>query len=519
MDAKAGPRRPNWTEGALLLASLTWLAVIWLWKAAPLALPVDDAHYYFVIAKNLAAGQGMTFDGLEPTNGVHPLWLALLVPLAALFGSDMDIFVRVVLSIQVLLVAGAVLSLGQSRVAPWLQRLPLAMALLLPNPYFAKVVINGQEAALAFAGACACWLGWARAERRPESSRGWLILGVLTGLLPLARLEGLVMSVAIWILVAWRARFRSWGMRWGWGAVVAMLLPLAWWSWSWMHWGHALPVSALIKASGFGGLRRGEAFGLSLAWAAVLLAAAAHWGRRSSETLRELTPLGLWVSGVVIAQWLVVRSLLPLPWYWAPALLLVASLLAQVRLRRLASAGAFLLALAIPCWHYRLDPLSFSTYAEGRAAGEWLKQHTPPGARAAGWDCGFVAAYSDRPVSNLEGLVSSLDYKERYLEPRQVEVFLREHDIRHLAQYYPEWWLESIARGEGDGLLEGGVPAAAWHVAAARCFWARRVVAPNPRKYWYFVLSQDPSRPNLVDFARALDDSPDRCAEAPSPRR
>ena len=40
----------------------------------------DDSYYYFLTASNLASGKGPTFDGLHPTNGFHPLWMGVLVP-------------------------------------------------------------------------------------------------------------------------------------------------------------------------------------------------------------------------------------------------------------------------------------------------------------------------------------------------------------------------------------------------------------------------------------------------------
>ena len=44
----------------------------------------DDAYYYFGVARNLAGGHGSTFDGINPTNGYHPLWCWILVPVFAL---------------------------------------------------------------------------------------------------------------------------------------------------------------------------------------------------------------------------------------------------------------------------------------------------------------------------------------------------------------------------------------------------------------------------------------------------
>lgn len=40
----------------------------------------DDAFYYFQIARNIATGHNVTFDGETLTNGFHPLWMALLTP-------------------------------------------------------------------------------------------------------------------------------------------------------------------------------------------------------------------------------------------------------------------------------------------------------------------------------------------------------------------------------------------------------------------------------------------------------
>lgn len=40
----------------------------------------DDAFYYFTIARNIAQGNGITFDGIAQTNGFHPLWMGAIVP-------------------------------------------------------------------------------------------------------------------------------------------------------------------------------------------------------------------------------------------------------------------------------------------------------------------------------------------------------------------------------------------------------------------------------------------------------
>jgi len=45
----------------------------------------DDAYYYFVVVKNFINGKGIVFNSGIPTNGFHPLYFLLLVPLFYFF--------------------------------------------------------------------------------------------------------------------------------------------------------------------------------------------------------------------------------------------------------------------------------------------------------------------------------------------------------------------------------------------------------------------------------------------------
>lgn len=44
----------------------------------------DDSFYYLTIARNIANGLGSTFDQSFPTNGYHPLWMMLILPIMTL---------------------------------------------------------------------------------------------------------------------------------------------------------------------------------------------------------------------------------------------------------------------------------------------------------------------------------------------------------------------------------------------------------------------------------------------------
>ena len=67
----------------------------------------DDAFYYFKTAQNIAEGNGITFDGINPTNGFHPLWMILCVPIFALARIDLFLPLRIVAAVQILLNASS----------------------------------------------------------------------------------------------------------------------------------------------------------------------------------------------------------------------------------------------------------------------------------------------------------------------------------------------------------------------------------------------------------------------------
>ncbi len=70
----------------------------------------DDAYYYFKVAQNVAQGHGSTFDGIHPTNGYHPLWLLICIPIFALARFDLILPLRVLaVLIGVLQVSTAIL--------------------------------------------------------------------------------------------------------------------------------------------------------------------------------------------------------------------------------------------------------------------------------------------------------------------------------------------------------------------------------------------------------------------------
>lgn len=104
-------KRIAWFEIALVIVILS----MHLYAALgdPYAFPNnwfkrDDAFYYFKVAQNITEGHGSTFDGINPTNGYHPLWMLICIPIFVLARFD------VILPLRVLLVVIAIIQSATS---------------------------------------------------------------------------------------------------------------------------------------------------------------------------------------------------------------------------------------------------------------------------------------------------------------------------------------------------------------------------------------------------------------------
>ena len=214
----------------------------------------DDAYYYLGVARSLAAGIGSTFDRLHATNGYHPLWCGMLVP----------IFTVVRDSGQALRAAGA-LWFALAALAPialWRALRPrtgaagavAAAALFALQPWVGQGLgrPNGLETPL-YALMIALFLAayervTGSAGARPAFRRV-LGLGLLLGLVVLARLDAGLLAVAAAIAIAVRASRAGTRAAMADAALLAAgaaLVVVPFFAWSQARFGHPMPVSGRV---------------------------------------------------------------------------------------------------------------------------------------------------------------------------------------------------------------------------------------------------------------------------------
>ena len=233
---------------------------------------IEDAFYYFTIARNLLAGEGLTLDGIHQTNGFHPLHLLALLPGAAL---SADAFLRYAVALGVLVHATTALALYYLCRRLMSDDLAFCAGMAWALGFAARQHhLNGLETGLFLLCFLSASLAYLRARdgKRPVR-RHYLVAGLMLGVCYLARVDAAFLGVAIALEIAWRLRRRSLRpLAWLAAGCIAVTLP--WLLASWAYNGSPLPDSgpasrliALEMGDGYLGRQLGQPVEPGASWA------------------------------------------------------------------------------------------------------------------------------------------------------------------------------------------------------------------------------------------------------------
>ncbi len=458
---------PEWTIAAVF-AGAVLVTGLWL-VASGTSLTHEDGFYYFKIAQHVASGHGSTFDGRNLTNGYHPLWLLLLVPVFWLAPSA-NAALTVGVLVQVGLSAVAV-SLVYVTARQLMGRVGAVLAAQLWLVFTASVTLGGQEFAVQAVGvlAAACLYLRARPHVRSAPVATCGALGLVLALTVLARLETLALAVMVGGWLAW-SRVRRRGARQQAACLAAVGLPvlvvvLGYVAVNLMLFGSLVPVSAAVKREWSAALLAADPWFHAHGW---LAAKARHalWPLTKSDGLSTVhLALGIpvitglwslrWIAPRVIARGAIYRLLTavspfiafglasavcytllyhgslsyPAHYFvvqpWLAALLIGA--IADDVTHRLADGTRRVRLLTVSVIALLIVPVSGAvdvrawqaqqqhggTIAPLHDAARWVSRHVPPDAVVGSWNAGAIGFLSGREVVNLDGLVNSWDYFRR----------------------------------------------------------------------------------------------------------
>lgn len=459
--------------GALAILMVWLLGLIWSLELEQVIqrFTHDDTFYYLETARRFAASEGFTFDGRNPTNGFHPLWMFLLVPLFWISNSDPGSSLRLALSFQTVFLLAPSLALlffaTRKRFGDW-----AAMAGLISGIWlFPARQVNGMESGVLILTFSALIFWVLREAGRSKEPRFQFIAGVILGFAFLARTDSIFL-IAGWgfaILIfetidEGPAVIRGFSRRILPAAIGVVLVSGPYLLFNQLTEGTLLPISGALKSSlphlTFSpGFMQGT-IGFTIAGVLSLLGGLLpplESGESSTgrpfRTIMIMT--GLYVLfhalfTLFAMEWAV------LVWHFSgyAMAVVVLSVFIAVLLRRHSENGGlrlsgvvqtmlvcFLcLSLARAFWGFRHQP-ALAFYVHSYRASLWANANLPRDARIGMKDAGAFGYFTEASVTNLDGVINNFSYQD-YLRKGNLAEYLRDQGITHVAQHalwqYPE---------------------------------------------------------------------------------
>lgn len=303
----------RWTLGLLALGSLAvYLSFAWRPLDQLVAMFAgDDMFYYLQIARNIARGQGSTFDGITPTNGYHPIYMILVTGIFKAFPGKSPAFYAQA-SLTLLSVVGVSTGLILFAVTRTLFNAKtglLVAGLWLLNPYIMGTVHIGVEVGLAafmFAVSLYVYLRFTRGwvDRQPLQ-RETYVLGILLGLTCLCRTDSMFFAFCVGLAILynlWRLpHTQKWWLHFVTFVAGGATVIFPWFGWNLAKFGSIVQDSARALTSLKHGLYL-DKYGFSGVVTRKWPATFPHWAEKLSDIL------------CLPATWITVLLLLGLMW-------------------------------------------------------------------------------------------------------------------------------------------------------------------------------------------------------------
>jgi hypothetical protein len=381
----------------------------------------DDTYVYLQYAKNIAGGDGFSFNAGNPSYGVAgPLWAFLI---AAGMKLNLDPYI-VAKTLDIVFAGFSIIGVLAFAFVLMRDRIYALVAawIFSVDAWFLRWSGSGMESSIAvLLVMLTLWYAY---------KKEYITSALVAGLLTLVRPEGMLLFVAVLVDRILNGRERAAVIR----TIVASVLLYgtvvgSWWLYSWMQFGTVVPNVFLTKpadGSGWWGtvLSNLSIIGATQCLMALFLVVGVIVAFRRSEwrTLREdsfpllwvlLVPLFYVVTNVqVVSRYLLlILPVIVIYGVWGIKRLEVASMVSPQRglLVLLVVAG---LSLAQNQFVYRkwivphMETFEVGTEECLRPIAYWLRSNSLPGSSVLAPDIGVLGYVSERTMFDTAGLVT-----------------------------------------------------------------------------------------------------------------
>ncbi len=415
----------------------------------------DDAYYYFKVASNIVAGHGSTFDSYNLSNGYHPLWMVLILPIYYLTGNSAELSLQLIFTLQVVL---GVFSYWFCWMYVYrvMSRYYAVLSLFILAVFASPILIafNGLESALLLF----CLFGILLVDRNydlfHEISAGKILLtGVLFGFLFMTRLDTAYIIIAFALLKVF-GKDRDSGfiknalalfVRYIPAIFILVLISTPYFLWNYSTFGHLTPISGQIKSSfpyphlNFNLHAGALPYTLTFIFANLWILAEFLLFRGSNKTFFKTQSafvkvywLGVLIHYVwssLFMQWAVFQ------WHFTayiPLLVIFSLHLIKVVNARLNTVGYHTALAAIVCLlsiAYNsivyIDKGVHLSYVYHSAL--WFRDNADANTSVALADAGIFGYFSGHPTINLDGLINGYEFQESIMDGSLPNFLKKQH--------------------------------------------------------------------------------------------
>jgi hypothetical protein len=423
-------------------------------KPGSLVTFADDAYYYLQISRNIALGNGSTFDGIGKTNGYHPLWLLILIPVHFIVGFSRIGAVRGVFILQgifyfltvFIIIKGLKSRLGFLGF--------LAIITLSLYPRFFRIITCGFEASLVILLMAFFWFYLTVYFKDSIKFKRSIILGAILGLLALARLEVGIVTTGITVILIYAISYKNLRLKSLLYSLIVLLISVIVFSpfliWNYINFGHITTISAALKSSfprPF--LHLNYLIEYPEYYAGVVLFLIVAILKRKELEKRFYADFIIGISSIIILLIFILFGKWAHYYHHYSYTMLSVFLVSSIVISEICkSVSRFFLArvikplliillvvfITISQIHFHNVKAKNNFMVASYNAAMWAKENTDDCAIFAIRDCGIFGYFSERRTINLDGVVNNFDY-QKYLGDGKLGEYLKLYSVNFIGQY------------------------------------------------------------------------------------
>lgn len=427
----------------------------------------DDAYYYFKVAQNIVAGIGPTFDGVSLSNGFHPLWMILLLPIYGVFEGG-SIALRAILSLQVFLIVGSLvfcwLFISRYYGPRWALVAMFVFCIFVSPVVF---MFNGLESSLVvFLLFLLLFLDLKFKLLDEENVWKSAALGGLLGLLMLARLDAAFILISLVV-----TKFFIFNSRTSFAPRLLQLIKVYWptvlvfslfltpyFYWNYSTFGHLSPISGILKSSFPEPVLNMRNFGVhTYLYVSFFLFITVFLFYLAKRSLKPWSGIGqdrIYSVELLLAVWMgcAIHLLWSkffmawgiYQWHFAAYIPVICFgvisamyLLNQKMKGKIYSLIVGVVLVVAVAWGSLLFIEKGEHHTPRLAAAIWTKNNLNEGEGVALSDAGVYAYFNERRTINLDGLINSYEFQEIVANGR-LEDYFEKMNIRYIADAYTD---------------------------------------------------------------------------------